>query len=624
MVSLRGYLRAVPVLVLLLPCLCRAESPAAANAPGSAYTSRPQAAGQNTAANAPVIKVRSDLVLVDVVVTKNGAPVKGLTSDKFRVLENGKEQELKVFEVHSQEQQPATASNAPAPKAPELAPNNYSDFSPYPPSSAVNVLLLDALNTQSKDQSYVRQQVLAYLTKIPPGTRMAVFSLSSSQLRLIQGFTADAGLLAKAVSYKDDIKMSTPEDAKSADEGPMEAQNLSELAGSHHAGQAAVANAAHIAENRTNIESYRTDDQERMTLAALGQIARYLSAIPGRKNLIWFSGSFPMFIDRVGVPISVATAPNPGAKRDYAEDVRETDGLLAAARIAVYPVDARGLLRPEGTANDASVDPFSVFGFTQDTSRMVFAQKKAVHGAELADQSLQQIAADTGGKAFVNTNGFQEAIQQALADGANYYTLGYMPQGKDDGGFRSIKVDVDGGYQLAYRDGYYADSAQTAASSSTSAMKEAFQFGAPPPSDILFKVRVIPASDPAAKGFTPAPGPAGASAKNLKRPLTRYLIDYMVDAHHFTFRKTPDGVAHTRLEFTVLAYDADGKVINFTEHAFGLDLTSEDYTKIMSGGLPQHQEIDLPVGQFSLRVVVRDLDSPRAGATEVPLTVAKK
>jgi hypothetical protein len=103
----------------------------------------------------------------------------------------------------------------------------------------------------------------------------------------------------------------------------------------------------------------------------------------------------------------------------------------------------------------------------------------------------------------------------------------------------------------------------------------------------------------------------------------RYLIDYMVDAHHFTFRRTPDGVAHTRLEFAVLAYDAEGKVINFTQRAFELDLASEDYTKIMSGGLPQHQEIDLPVGQFSLRIVVRDLDSPRAGATEVPLTVAK-
>ena len=619
----RRCLYAIPALVLLLPCLCRAESPAAANAPASTYTSRPQAAGQNSAANAPVIKVQSNLVLVDVVVTKNGEPVKGLTSDKFRVLENGKEQELKVFEVHSQEQQAAAAGNAPAPKAPELAPNNYSDFSPYPPSSAVNILLLDALNTQSGDQAYVRKQMLLYLKKIPPGTRMAVFTLSSSQLRLIQGFTADASLLAKAINDKGDIKRSTPEDAKSEDAVLSDVQNLGEAVASGPGDNVAAANAAaQIAENRADLKSHSTDDREQMTLAALRQIARYLSAIPGRKNLIWFSGSFPLFIDQ----------GRASARSDYAKDVRETDRLIAAARIAVYPVDAHGLLSPENAVADASLNPYSMFGLNPPpaavaTAKMIGAQQQAAHEADLAHLTIQQIAADTGGKAFVDTNGFQDAIRQALADGANYYTIGYMPQLKDDGSFRRIKVNVDGGYQLAYRDGYFADSAQSAASSAAnsgaSAMKEAIQFGAPPPSDILFKVRVIPASDPVAKGFTPAPGPAGADAKALKRPLTRYLIDYMVDAHHFTFRKTPDGVAHTRLEFAVLAYDAEGKVINFTQRAFELDLQPALYAQMMSGGFPQHQEIDLPTGQLFLRIVVRDLDSPRAGATEVPLTVAK-
>jgi hypothetical protein len=106
--------------------------------------------------------------------------------------------------------------------------------------------------------------------------------------------------------------------------------------------------------------------------------------------------------------------------------------------------------------------------------------------------------------------------------------------------------------------------------------------------------------------------------------VTRYLIDYIVDVHHFTYTKTPDGMAHTRMEFTVLAYDADGKVINLTDRGFDLDLTQEAYTKMMSGGFPQHQEIDLPAGQVFLRIVVHDPGSSRAGATEVPLTVAKR
>ena len=76
----------------------------------------------------------------------------------------------------------------------------------------------------------------------------------------------------------------------------------------------------------------------------------------------------------------------------------------------------------------------------------------------------------------------------------------------------------------------------------------------------------------------------------------------MVDAHHFTFRRTPDGVAHTRLEFTVLAYDANGKLINFTEHAFGLDPARQRSTpQIMSRWLfPSTRRSICPQAQFSL------------------------
>ncbi len=79
-----------------------------------------------------------------------------------------------------------------------------------------------------------------------------------------------------------------------------------------------------------------------------------------------------------------------------------------------------------------------------------------------------------------------------------------------------------------------------------------------------------------------------------------------------------------RLEFTVLAYNDDGKMINIAEHAFDLDLPPDAYAKVMSGGFPQHQEIDLPAGEVFLRIVVHDLGGAKAGATEIPLTVAKK
>ena len=48
------------------------------------------------------------------------------------------------------------------------------------------------------DQSYVREQLLAYLKATPPGTRIAIFGLTT-HLILLQGFTADPEVLKAAI-----------------------------------------------------------------------------------------------------------------------------------------------------------------------------------------------------------------------------------------------------------------------------------------------------------------------------------------------------------------------------------------------------------------------------------------
>jgi VWFA-related protein len=398
-----------------------------------------------------------------------------------------------------------------------------------------------------------------------------------------------------------------------------------------------------VQQQAADLKSFYTDQQEKATLEALRQIAQYLGTIPGRKNLIWFSGAFPLNIDppvsdsRITMkdPVTGETVmdycnPHPmRTTRDYDVAVRETDRLLTAARVAVYPIDAQGLVGQENSFS-ASTSQASVLclaakvGATEQTRQIINFQRQAGEEHQHEQSTMQQIAEDTGGKAFVNTNGFQAALQQALNDGANYYTIGYAPEGKDDGQFRHIKVKLDGGYDLDYRDGYYADAQGRGPGSGATAMREAVEFGAPLPSEIPFKVRVIAASDPAANGITPAAGPAGANAKDLKPPVTRYLIDYMIDAHSFAFNKTEDGLEHAQLEFSVVAYDADGKRINVTDNAFAFGMTPAIYAQVMSGGFPRHLEIDLPAGQVSLRIVVHDMNSAKAGATVVPLTVAKQ
>jgi VWFA-related protein len=630
---------AVSVLAFLIAGFCCAQTTGA-----NPQTQAAPAASTPQPAPKVSFQAQANLVLVDVVVTNNGAAVRGLPKDRFHLFENGNAQTITVFEEHK----PEDVAKA---NLPPSAPNIYNNFPEFTIASAANVLLLDALNTPLSDQMYVRLQMLDYLKNIPPGTRIAVFTLAS-RLRIVEGFTTDSDTIAKALSGKGGPQSSPVLD-------PVSDQTLSDAANDMASMGASQDVVSSMQQFEADVASFQTDLRVRMTLDAMKDLARYLSPIPGRKNLIWFSGSFPLAID----PDATLQSPFQ-AMRNYADDVRQTDDMLEAARVAVYPVDARGLMTLPSTSaanrySSASSGgggrgasggggggggrggsgggsgrmpkmPTAGGSNSSGSSGMSAAQKadqKFLQQTEVEHATMRQIASDTGGEAFVDTNGLKDAVAQAIANGSHYYTVGYVPQiAKYDGSFHRVKITVDGGYTAAYRAGFYADDPSKALinpQAVTNTMVAAVQRGAPPMSEILFKVRVLPADDPAAKGIQPSPGPAGTATASLKPPIKRYFIDYAVDARPFAFTSTPDGIHRARLDFAVIAYDPDGTRLNYVERGAGLNLSDDTYNRVMRSGLPLHQEIDLPSGRIYLRVVVEDLNNTRIGATEIPITVPK-
>jgi hypothetical protein len=99
------------------------------------------------------LQVTSRAVLVDVtVIDRSGHPVKGLKQDAFTVTEQGKAQTVSFFEEHT------GVAPLEAAELPKLPPNTFSNFSPFPAPDAVNVLLLDSLNTRMESQSFVHSQ----------------------------------------------------------------------------------------------------------------------------------------------------------------------------------------------------------------------------------------------------------------------------------------------------------------------------------------------------------------------------------------------------------------------------------------------------------------------------------
>ncbi|MGC2617844.1 MAG: VWA domain-containing protein, partial [Acidobacteriaceae bacterium] len=392
-----------------------------------------QGGGQDQQA-VPTFHTNANLVLVDVVVRQKGAPVHDLKASDFHLTEDGKLQKITVFEEHR------ATDVMEASKAPQLPPHVYSDTPRYAVTSAANVLLLDALNTPVPDQVYVRKRMLKYLGTIPPGTRIAVFTLGS-KLHIISGFTTDAGEIAKALSGR-----GGPEKSPVMDPDFDDLLDLQVTLG-QGAGMSGVSVAA-MQQFVSDTKSFEVGLREEMTVDALDQVARYLSTIPGRKNLIWFSGSFPLRFLQGGAD------PNMDPTADYSGQVKKAAELLALARVAVYPVDSRGLLnvpssdaqgggemtaamgtpptantQGHGTAAPGAAGNSGMASFSMDDQ-----QHTAVGAGKdqtfLSDQAwdhfnMDQIAKETGGKAFYNRNGLGEVVGEAVANGSNYYTLGY-------------------------------------------------------------------------------------------------------------------------------------------------------------------------------------------------------
>ena len=82
-----------------------------------------------------------------------------------------------------------------------MPPNVFTNSPTTRLADSVNVVLFDSLNTQARDQSYVREQLIKYLQKVPPGTRLAIFVLSS-RLCTLRGFTTDFSGLSVALDDK--------------------------------------------------------------------------------------------------------------------------------------------------------------------------------------------------------------------------------------------------------------------------------------------------------------------------------------------------------------------------------------------------------------------------------------
>ena len=549
----------------------------------------------------PTLHITSREVLLDVVATdRHGHPIHGLKASDFRITEEGKPQQITSFQEHTAQ------AAARIPEPPRLPPNTFTNYQPVPVTNAYTVILLDALDTRVEDQMLVRQELIKYLKKMQPGTPVAIFQMDL-RMRLIQGFTTDPKVLLEAAESKRNM----PSLLK-----PMQSNRDMYM----------------LASGETLQDGFRV-------------MGHYLAGFPGRKNLVWIAGKVPgtgFSGVYLGDEFSIG---NPFAD-DFNVLVDDADHLtdaLTLSRVAVYPVDARGLQAPAmfdaGRRGAPSSDSFLQWQAALDSEHLF----------------MKSIAESTGGRAYFNENGLDKQLAEIIEDGSNYYTIAYATTNRKwDGEFRRIQVTVDRpAVVLEHRPGYFAvdrtaqqqrqlaalrrkgiakrgsydpvfQPGSNAAGSSgipgpRAGFDEAMQMGAIPPTEIVFAAHVD-RTGKILKLERNAPLPTNNYLRPdyKDKPFRNYLVSVRADTQRIRFTTTAEGVRHAEVDFVIVVYTQTGQTVNSLRTTEQLDVKEAEYRKLQKTGVGIVQEIAVPVkGSYFVRIGVHDLGSDRMGALQI-------
>ena len=498
------------------------------------------------------IRVATRLVQVHVIVQdKDRNPVRDLTRADFRLTEDGREQAIDFFDVESEAAIPASPTD---PAQPNTFTNELAAT-----SGGVTVILIDRLNTSMVDQLAVRNQALTFLEQIRPGDRVGLYMLDNSDsIHVLHDFSSDATSLIRTLAR---IKGRTSNEVAAAedvlDTSVTDAMVSSEL----------LAWAQAVETDRRNDE---TRDRVKHTNVGLETIARRLAGVRGRKNLLWISSAFP---------ISVSTGS--GTLTSLAPELNSGLQALNDGNVAVYPIDARGLIGAFSSRPSARVQTFATLGTTRNIT-----------------DTLELVAVETGGRAFFNTNDISGAMRRAMDDGRVTYVLGYYPsQNTWNGRFRQIKVDVTRrGVVVRHRRGYVASPSPSRDEGSR---------------DLELKAALRNPLEATGIGLTVQLAGAEGQAPGSLTVKTR------IDPRGVTLER--NGERWTgQADLIVARASVDGALSVGIFTTLTLDLSAEQHDRVLRDGLVVSRNLIVSETTHQLRIVCRDVRTGATGSLVIP------
>jgi VWFA-related protein len=509
-------------------------------------------------------EVNSQLVVVNVSAKdKNGAPLDGLKPSDFTITEDGKSQQIKVFEFQRLEEAAMEAPEAATAVTPAAMPVKSPNAIAPAKAGEVRykdrrlmVMFFDQAGMPVADQIRAQQAAMKFIKgQITASDMVAVMTYATS-LNVLQDFTADRDLLTKVIRglTASDTGMangSTGDDSE-ADTGAAYTQDDSEF----------------------NI--FNTDRQ----LAALESAVKMLGSLAEKKALVYFASG----MTRTGT--------------DNQAQLRATINAAIRNNVTFYPVDARGLVAtaPLGDATQGSPGGQGMYsGSSQRTAQSNFQSQQ---------ETLHTLAADTGGKALLDNNDLSLGMVQAQKDIASYYILGYYSSNTaTDGHYRRIKVQVNKNLsaKLDYRTGYFASKEfkQFTSSDRERQLQEALMLG-DPVTDLTVAVEV----------------------NYFRLARDRYFVPVSLKIPGSDIELARKGGADsTRLDFIGEVKDSKGMLQGTVRDDIAVKLKGETAGQLATRNLEYDTGFTLQPGTYTLKFLARENETGKMGTFETKFVV---
>lgn len=553
---------------LLLPIRGQQPQPSPPTAPTA-----PQVDAQD------VVRITTNLVQVDAVVTQDGKQVTDLKPEDFEVFEDGKPQTITHFSYISNVPTLAPAKAVTSTKskdriAPPVLPAriNAND------QRRTVALVIDDLGISFESMSRLRAQIRKFLDDLSPNDLVAILH-TSGDVGSLQQFTNDRRVLQNALDHLRWNPWS-------------------------RAGLYVFPRAGAIDDNTSIGSQYVLGG----TLNALHFILKGMSYLPGRKSMVVFSDVLPIEdqesnlfgqsrlraqVQSESESQGQETPAFPDSGIGYYGQLQRIAELAIRSSVVIYSVDTRGLQTTGLTAADRLTSTTQA-GLNNEISSLIRSRSDLMlRGREGSDL----IARQSGGFLVRNSNDF--GLKSVMEDQQGYYLIGFRPTEETfDRKFHHIKARLKRrGLTVRTRAGFYGftdEEVRPKELTTTDLMNKALisPFGA---KEIDVRLTSFFLDDPA------------------KGALLRSFV--YLDPHDLTFAEQPDGWRVATLDVRAVIFGDNGRVLTEQDQTGTLRLRGTAYERALREGIAYSFDVPSKLrGVFQFRVAVRDLATAHIGA----------